>query len=164
MATRRRLPRETDAQETTCLAHIAGHGWHVMQVFDEDGGSPDFAYSVGLWHTFNHPEIIIFGHHYSWCASMVNSIGEDIRAGRRFAHGDRDTSFLDPFEVAFLDVLKEHYAEHLGWNCWLYGSDNFPALQCVFQERQSRAYPWEDGCTERGRKMQPVLGAPSTLR
>lgn len=160
MPKRRSLPKPADEQEAKCLADIASHGWHVIQVFDENGELPDFAYSVGLWQTFDHPEVIVFGHNYEWCAGMVNAVGEDVRAGRRFTHGDRDTSFLAPFEVAFLDVLKEHYEEHLGWDRWFYRDDDFPALQCVFQERASNAYPWQDGCTDRGRWMQPILGHP----
>ena len=42
------------------LADIREYGWHVVKVFSRHGG-PDFAYSIGIFETFVHPEILIVG-------------------------------------------------------------------------------------------------------
>lgn len=42
------------------LDDVETHGWHVVKVMGDETG-PGFGYSVGLWKTFRHPEIIIIG-------------------------------------------------------------------------------------------------------
>jgi hypothetical protein len=50
------------APDAKVLSDIERVGWHVMKVFarpNEKG--PEWAFSIGLFHTYQHPEIIIFG-------------------------------------------------------------------------------------------------------
>jgi hypothetical protein len=39
---------------------VDNYGWHVMGVLDT-ADIPAWAYSVGLYHSFGHPEILIMG-------------------------------------------------------------------------------------------------------
>lgn len=59
------------------LSDIDSHGWHVLKIMDDDNGS-SFCYSVGLFKTFNHPEIIIIGLKPDLAHTLINNIGEDI--------------------------------------------------------------------------------------
>jgi hypothetical protein len=49
-----------DDHERKALADVQNHGWHVLKVMEDDRG-PAFAYTVGLYHSFRHPELIIVG-------------------------------------------------------------------------------------------------------
>ena len=40
------------------LSDIEEYGWHVVKVMEDNSG-PGFCYSIGLFKTFGHPEIMI---------------------------------------------------------------------------------------------------------
>ncbi|MFI6449830.1 DUF4262 domain-containing protein [Kitasatospora sp. NPDC050543] len=42
------------------MAHVREHGWHVVGV-GGGGEVPDWAFTVGLWHSYRIPEVAIFG-------------------------------------------------------------------------------------------------------
>jgi hypothetical protein len=39
-------------------ADIATYGWHVIKVLEDDEG-PGFAFTIGLYQRFEHPELIV---------------------------------------------------------------------------------------------------------
>jgi hypothetical protein len=41
-------------------ADIATYGWHVIEVLEDDEG-PAFAFTIGLYKRFEHPELVVFG-------------------------------------------------------------------------------------------------------
>ena len=49
--------------------------------------SPGWAYSIGFYRTFNHPEIVVFGLNSQLMHSIINSVGDDIRDGKSFEEG-----------------------------------------------------------------------------
>lgn len=49
-----------DEHERKALADVQQHGWHVLKVMEDNEG-PAFAYTVGLYHSFGHPELIVVG-------------------------------------------------------------------------------------------------------
>jgi hypothetical protein len=51
------------------------YGWHVVKILEKHE-TPGWAFSVGLYKNFNHPEIVVFGlndevaHKFDWgCSS-----------------------------------------------------------------------------------------------
>jgi hypothetical protein len=81
------------------LAHIG---------IDQDEEGPAFAYSVGLYHTFGHPEILVIGLKLDVIFGMINGIGEFVRGGKRFEHLDESENVLDGYNVAFRRVERAH--------------------------------------------------------
>jgi len=69
-----------DEGEKKLVADIEELGWHVLKVLEDDNG-PGFVYSVGLFKTFNHPEIIIVGLKLDLAHILINNIGVDIKNG-----------------------------------------------------------------------------------
>ena len=55
------LDRAEDKHELKAIEDIRKHGVHILHVFDDEGKKPDFSYTVGLWHTHGHPEVLISG-------------------------------------------------------------------------------------------------------
>ena len=69
-------------------ADIATYGWHVVKVLEDDEG-PAFAFTIGLWQRFQHPELIVFGLPLETMHQMLNGAGAAVRAGRPYAAGQR---------------------------------------------------------------------------
>jgi hypothetical protein len=49
-----------DASERKVLEDIAEYGWHCVNIFAEDD-LPPYSFTVGVFDTYKHPELIIFG-------------------------------------------------------------------------------------------------------
>lgn len=58
---------------------IRSYGWVVEAVLGDDE-SPPFAYTVGL-SGFGHPELILFATSQATAGSVLNQLGEHVRAG-----------------------------------------------------------------------------------
>src|SRR5215207_11466116 len=96
--TKRDLPKPTDEQDEQLLASIEQPGWHVIGI-EEDGEGPAFAYSIGLFHSFNHPEVIAFGLPVRVMHGVINGIGEAVRSDQRFDHLDEASDILEGYSV-----------------------------------------------------------------
>jgi hypothetical protein len=149
------LPAPTDEHDRKLLADVERHGWHVIGV-EEDEEGPAFAYSIGLYRTFGHPEVLVFGLPVPVLHRIINAVGEQVRSGERFGHLDESGDVLDGYNVAFRSLERKHYRDYLGYARWYYGGDDFPALQCVWPDSQHR-YPWHAEFTAALIQRQPVL-------
>jgi hypothetical protein len=138
------------------LDDIDSHGWHVVKVLEDESG-PGFGYSVGLHHTFSHPEILIVGLKLDLIHSMINTIGETIREGGGFKKGNYYSSLIEGFKCYFLEVNPKFYKEYVGYNLWYYRETDFPLLQCVYPTIKG-IYPWEAEWPESLNTLQPILG------
>src|SRR5688572_24743948 len=108
-----------DTGEQKLIDSVDQVGWHVMKVLEDDKG-PGFAYSIGLYKTFNHPEIIIVGLKLDLAHILINDIGEDIKKGLKFESGKFYDNILDDFKCLLLNVNKEFYKEYVGYGRWYY--------------------------------------------
>ncbi|MCC6372752.1 MAG: DUF4262 domain-containing protein [Bacteroidia bacterium] len=135
---------------------IESHGWHVLKVLADDTG-PEFCYSVGLYKTFNHPEILIVGLNLDLAHSLINNIGEDIRAGKIFLSGQFYSNILENFKCLLYDVDKSYYDEYFGYANWYYANKDFPVLQCIYPTVNG-VFPWDKNWPEEIKNLQPILG------
>lgn len=143
---------------------VAEYGWSVMKVSNDRG--PDFAYSIGMYRTFGHPELLMFGLEIDTMHQLLNDAGEAVRSGARFQNGRETDVLLDGYSVIFRTVPEFQYPGHLGWATEYYGGEAFPALQIVYPDRTG-AWPWQDGVDADFSSGQPVLadiGIPSWAR
>ena len=147
-------PRERAAEER-CVADVERYGLHVLKVGAEDD-SPAFAYTVGLYRTFAHPEVIILGLDLDPMHQILNEVAAELRRGARFAPGDVSDAFLEGYDVTFRAVPERQYRAYLGWANWFNGGVRYPALQLIYPDRERR-WPWEEGVSAGFRQNQPVL-------
>lgn len=156
-------PTPEDDFDRKLLDDIARHGWHMISVEADESG-PGFAYSIGLYRTFDHPEILIIGLDGEVMFGMINGIGEAIRdRKKRFAHLDESDDVLEDYLVAFCNVSPKHYRDHVSYARWYYGGDDFPLLQCVWPDSAHR-YPWHLDFPEALAERQPILDPDPTWR
>jgi len=124
---------------------------------DDEG--PAFAFSIGLFKTFGHPEVILFGLKIEAMHGIINAIGEEVRQGRRFSEGEVTSGIIEGFDVRFCKISHDHYSEYFGTASWYYQSTEYPALQCVWPDRRGR-FPWDDDFPESLRAIRPMLVRP----
>ena len=74
---------DDDPHELKVLADIEAVGWSLVGVHADDSG-PGFAYSIGMMHTLDHPEVIVFGLDLHLMFDLVKGMGRQVRGGRRF--------------------------------------------------------------------------------
>jgi Domain of unknown function (DUF4262) len=146
-----------DAAEEEALANIKRVGCHVIHVFAEDD-LPAFSYSVGIQRSAGAPEVIVIGLKHEVAHIVVNEYNNRVQDGERFTTGELYAGFLENFEVTFERVDRRHYQEHLGWDLWLYGGDDFEVLQLIYPTR-SGVWPWDPEGPRLFGSLQPILTA-----
>jgi len=138
------------------LEAVAEHKAHVVHV-TEDDGAPKFSYTVGLWHHFEQPEVIVFGLAVEAAEDLLQGVVAACEDGARFAHGDRREGLLVGFAVRFLDVPVDVGRDYLGAATWAYQGADYRSLQLVWPDKEKR-WPWQEGVRQGFRDVQPLLG------
>ncbi len=148
------MPTPDDDLEARVVRNIEQHGWHVFLVrsgvhdheTDEPfAGDPRvhaayealFTYTVGLVHSFAHPEIVLLGE-WQHAHPYLNVVGELVRDGHRFSPGDTSDEVLDGFVVRFEAVIETCRNDLLTWSHWAAGRRPFDALQLVLPDTSGR--------------------------
>ncbi|HEX9052080.1 MAG TPA: DUF4262 domain-containing protein [Anaeromyxobacter sp.] len=151
-------PGETlDGGDLRLLADVAQAGFHVVGTAGEEGRW--HAYSVGLFRSWDHPEVAVFGLAPEILQTAVARLGERVRKGERFEHGDVDDAVLDDRAVAFRRIVPRHCAGFLARAVWYHAGVRFPALQAVWADPDGR-FPWDRWFPRELRDAQPVLFEP----
>lgn len=146
-----------DAADLRLLADVAQRGFHV--VADAEEGRIPEAFSVGLFRSFDHPEVAMLGLGAEVVATAVARVAARVRAGERFDDGDLAEGVLDGRPVAFRRMVPRHYPAHVGYAVWYHGGPRFPALQCVWADADGH-FPWDRWFARELREAQPLLFEP----
>jgi hypothetical protein len=123
-----------------------------------DGGRylPNFAYTVGLWKNYNHPELISFGLSSETLHSILNIGGDIVKAGQKL-HADR--TYYDFFETGsaqLLNVDSRNIVDYFGYAIWFNEKKKIPALQLVWTDRNDK-FPWDVDYEKEFEYKQPLL-------
>lgn len=151
---KRALPKPRDDSDRQVLRDVVESGCHVVGVL-ADATGPAFAYSIGLFHNYDHPEIVLFGLTHNLMHGLINNMRDDIERGSRFIPGFSYPDIVEGFNCEFLSVHPSHYLELFGYARWFYGSDDFPALQCVWPDKQGH-FPWQPNFNSKFKHLQPT--------
>jgi hypothetical protein len=151
---------EVDAARAAYLGWVAAtvgeHGWAVSGRHGDEA-APPWAYSVGMWHTSQAPELVLCGLSVERAASIINVIGSRVADGAAFGPND----VLDdvcPAPLAFRPVEASWRAPGglLAISDFFYGMVRPPYLQVVWSDRNGR-FPWERGFQPAFDRLQPLL-------
>jgi hypothetical protein len=138
------------------LADIEKYGLQVMRVLADEAG-PGFSYSIGLFESYKHPEIIIVGLKQELSHILINNMAEEIKNGKRYAPLNFYPDILDDFQCYFITVNCSNYDEYVGQAQRYYKGDDFPLLQCIYPTIKG-IYPWQNDWPENIKGLQPILG------
>ena len=148
-----------DDSDRKLLDDVHQFRWHVVGVHS-DQTCPVYSFSVGLYFTLQHPEVVVMGLPHKVAQETINHVGLLIKSGSRFVADQRYDNILDGFDVVFRPVSLKRYRDYLGYGIWFYRSlpQPFPALQLVWPDKAG-LFPWECGCDQRFQAMQHKLWA-----
>ena len=152
--------------------HVLGVGWFALAVpghREPDGSGGDrpmpMTYTVGLAHTFDHPELILFGFPPETAHGVLGDFVDRLRAGGRFESGERRLS-NGPRELRWrcLPVAANQLPPHVGYALAFHRLAGLPgeprAVQLVWPDARNRL-PGDPGC-ESTCASQPHLNRPLT--
>ena len=136
-----RDPDRFDETERRVVENVKKYGfhlWHVSPSADDDG----FSYTVGLFDSYHHPELVIFGQKVDWRNSMIDFIVDQIREGKRFETGVLYPDLIEGFHCRFDSISSVgSYRDFLGWDLWYYYTvkrlkERVPVFQFVWPDMQ----------------------------
>ncbi|MEN9866545.1 MAG: hypothetical protein RL748_2135 [Pseudomonadota bacterium] len=150
------LPAPEDQVDQKLLADIDKFGWHVIGIEGGDD-SPGFAFSIGFYYQYQHPEMLIMGLPNDTAHTILASIHEMLAAGGSIEPW-RAVDDVASFPLMAIPIGFNHYREHLGYAMWFYRSLGapFPALQLVWPDRAG-VFPWQEGYDQQYFQLQRVL-------
>jgi hypothetical protein len=97
---------------------------------------PSFAYSVGLWRKYNHPEIISFGLTIETLHAVINNAADLVKAGQTIESGRNYDDIFTNLKTELINVDKRNLRDYFGYAIDLYKTIEFPALQLVWTDRK----------------------------
>jgi hypothetical protein len=130
---------------------------HVME--GDDPRTPGWSYTIGLWHRYRHPEVIVIGLESGLSQILLNNLNFSIREEERtFLDGAAPTDVLDGYVCFFKTINSEEYGDWFAGDHWFYGGLDFPAVQLLWPNT-SGVYPWDNAADKYLRWVQPVLSS-----
>ena len=151
-----------DEAERRVIDDVRRVGWHIIGI-EGDSEGPAFAFSVGLYHTFEQPEIIVVGLKMEIMATVINGIGYQMKSGHCFEDWHESDQVLEGYPCIFRRVTRDLYPDYLGFAMWFYEYKYFPVLQCVWPDK-SLHFPWHPEFSESLKELQPVLSREPVWR
>ncbi len=152
------MPRTegTDPGENKLLEDVEKFGWHCVNILAE-GDLPPYSFTVGLFHSYQHPEFIIFGLPANVAHEILHIAVEAIKTGTPINLALPTDALLEGYPCCFVEVPVTAYRENVGFCMWFYEGDSFPLYQVVWPSREGH-FPWHPAASESLRSIQPVLG------
>ena len=135
-------------------ANVERYGWHVQMVVGDPLHQP-WTYTIGLFTTFGHPELAMFGIDGNQATLLLNLMAERVGKGERFAAGASDDGVLSEHPVRLAAVRPEWYPPYFGAAIDWY-LDEFPILQVLLPDRHGR---FPDDPASEFRRAQPLLSS-----
>jgi hypothetical protein len=120
--------RDLDANDQKLLRDVRALGFHVIRIFADEEG-PAYAFTVGLHHSFGHPEVVVMGLDPDTAHGVLNRIGM-AAAAEQAIDFDR---LLEHTSCELRSPAKPDIRQDmLGYARWFYRSDDFPVRQLVW--------------------------------
>ncbi len=144
------LPDPGDAYEAELVGNVAGRGWDTVHIGqDARAGAwahfrvlrhplqdTGFAYTVGLWPSWRHPELIVTGQ-WPQAREMLANAAALVEDGAAFVVDDTSDHVLQRFPVRFGVVSRRLREALLTYATWMAG-ELAPALQLILPDGEGR--------------------------
>lgn len=148
--------------EQKLFSVVEEHGWQFTFVFDPEGLTPDFGYSVGFSTSLKAPEFIVFGLPRELMSSMLWEIYRQIENGASPFDGMRWKDLLEGFDcISRRATHKDLHSEFTVSANWFWqengNAGNPEVYQIVWPGARQGLFPWDDGCAQEVIDAQPSL-------
>lgn len=154
--------RALSDHEQEILDNVARTGCHITVVIDPDQHDPPFAYSAGFRETAGQPEVIVFGQSAEMMTFMIDETLTRCEAGLVLSDGVEIDGLLRGHKVIGRAVAARFIVrDYLNSAIWYERQQTGRALESVIQlvwpGAQDGLFPWDEGCDQGVRDLQPVL-------
>ncbi|MGW4650208.1 DUF4262 domain-containing protein [Kitasatospora sp. NPDC004289] len=139
------------------IAHVREHGWHVVGV-SGGGEVPDWAFTVGLWHSYRIPEAAMFGLELHGLMHWVGDAAARIRDGASTEPGALLAGVIEGYQLRCQPVDPSWHHPLLGTSVGFYRRTPVPVVQLVWPDREHR-WPSDEQASPACRA-QPNLQLP----
>ena len=148
--------------EQDILDNVARTGCHINIVIDPDQQEPPFAYSVGFRETAGQPEVIVFGLSTEMMTFMINETLNQCEAGLVLSDGVELDGLLRAHkvvgrEVATRFIIRDYLNSAIWYERRQTGRALDRVIQLVWPGAQDGLFPWDKGCDQQVRDLQPAL-------
>lgn len=147
--------------EETIKNNVTQFGWYVAK-FEATEYLPSFAYTIGLWENYKHPELIIFGLTPDTLHSILNLGGDMVKDGKQLILNEESDKLFENSKAFILEVNQANLKDYFGYGIQFNG-DEFPAYQIVWTDRNHK-FPWDEGFEEEFIYRQPLLDRNSEFK
>ena len=145
--------------EQKVIDDIASHGWHCVNIMEE-GELPPYSFTIGLFHSYGHPELIIFGLRAEIAHQILAIAADAAKDGTPLDLSEPTDALLSNYTCCFGQVPVTEYHDHVGYCRWYYQGDDFPLYQIIWPSR-SGSFPWHADATPEFKAIQPVISGTS---
>ena len=155
-------PQALSDFEQDILDNVANTGCHINVVIDPDQQDPPFAYSVGFTETSGQPEVIVFGLSADMMTFMINETLDQCEAGLALSDGVEIEGLLRGHkvvsrEVATRFIIRDYLNSAIWYEQHRTGRALDRAIQLVWPGARDHLFPWDKGCDQQVRDLQPAL-------
>lgn len=159
---------ELDAEDRAFADDVREHGFRWIRVgeseqdalnFPEWRDTPAWSYTIGLYGSFGHPELVAFWLEREIAGALFWDLADAIKAGRTFRPGEIYSDALPSFDGQrfSLEAVSPDWIPSLfGTASWFYKGADFPIFQYLWPDRSER-FVWEPEVTEDLYDVQPDL-------
>ncbi len=148
--------KHSNQYERKVLSNISKYGWHCTSVSGAKG-TPSFAYTVGLYHSFGYPELLIIGLPPETAHGILSVAASAAAAGKPFDVDLPTDRLLQGYSAVFVEVPPAEYYNYVLSSLWYYEGNAFPLCQIVWPFEDG-TFPWHPSVSPELRQSQPVLG------
>lgn len=144
-----------DEADLRVRSDIQTYGWHVAKIAGDDD-APPWAFTIGLEHSFEHPELLVAGMELDLLHALLNHLGEQVKRGRVLQDGERAEGVLERNPPVLRAVAPRWHGAFVGNAAWFYRERPFRVLQCFWPDEAGHL-PWEPEFDAAWRGRQPLL-------
>jgi hypothetical protein len=137
---------------------VRTYGWSVTGVLGDT--MPDWAYSIGLWHSYGSVEVCLLGIPQQRAMTIVNTVGQLVRDGQALSPGHRLAGIIDGHELTLAPVHSSWYDRLFGAAIDYYQRPPFPVVQLLWPDTSGR-YPGDPEFEDGAHDVQPSLWLPT---
>lgn len=142
--------------ERDLLANIAKSGWQSTRVVGDEGETV-FAYTIGLFHSFGFPELIVFGMPAKTAHGIFDTAARAAASGNPIPLNVPCDKFSDSYKCEFRRVPPYRYDEFVLSARWFYQHEDFPLYQVVWPSVEGYM-PWHPKADLTFQESQPIIG------
>ena len=160
------MTKDNKETRNDMLAQIDKYGWFSQGVFDPDGESPDFRYSIGMSKTLGSPEFIVIGVSLELMHNMLWEVFRQVSSGKLVEDGAHLSDLLEGFDCVCKQVHPSHFDSEYFFGLIAYWNRDFEPetrdiYQIVWPGALSGDFPRDDACDPDIIEQQPHLWLPA---